>query len=178
MLAVVVNDADAVYPVRIDPMFSDENWISMGTLAGANGEVYAAVVDGMGNLYIGGVFTAAGGAPANYVAKWDGTAWSALGSGLNNAVSALAVLGTDLYVGGYFTTAGGSPANRIAKWNGNSWTTLGSGMNYIVEALAVSGNNLYVGGGFTTPGGVTANRVAKWDGSAWSSLGSGLELGL
>src|ERR1035441_9689866 len=29
-LVVVVNDAEAVYPVRIDPTFSDANWISMG----------------------------------------------------------------------------------------------------------------------------------------------------
>src|ERR1039458_7262652 len=28
-LVVVVNDAEAVYPVRIDPTFSDANWISM-----------------------------------------------------------------------------------------------------------------------------------------------------
>ena len=29
-LVVLVNDADAVCPVRIDPTFSDANWISMG----------------------------------------------------------------------------------------------------------------------------------------------------
>jgi len=177
-LAVVVEDADAVYPVRIDPMFSDENWISMGTLVGTNGDVYAAVVDGIGNLYIGGVFTVAGGAVANYVAKWDGSTWSPLGSGVQSEVHALAVSGSDLYAGGTFTTAGGSPANRIAKWDGSAWSALGSGLNWYVEALAVSGTNLYVGGGFTTAGGVQANRVAKWDGNTWSSLGSGLELGL
>ena len=57
---MVVNDADAVYPVRIDPTFSDANWISMGGIPGADGEVYAAVVDGSGNLYIGGDFTVVG----------------------------------------------------------------------------------------------------------------------
>ena len=59
-LVVVVNDADAVYPVRIDPTFSDANWISMGGFPGANGPVNAAVVDSSGNLYIGGGFTAVG----------------------------------------------------------------------------------------------------------------------
>ncbi len=29
MLAVLLDDADAVYPVRIDPTFSDANWIGM-----------------------------------------------------------------------------------------------------------------------------------------------------
>ena len=35
------------------------------------------------NLYAGGGFTTAGGVPANYIAKWDGSAWSALGSGMD-----------------------------------------------------------------------------------------------
>ena len=46
--------------------------------------------------------------PANYIAKWNGSAWSALGSGMNGAVYALAVDGAgNLYAGGEFTTAGG-----------------------------------------------------------------------
>ena len=31
----------------------------------------------------GGYFTTAGGVTANYIAKWNGSAWSALGSGMN-----------------------------------------------------------------------------------------------
>src|SRR5205823_2767411 len=81
-LAVVVNDADAVYPVRIDPTFSDANWISMGGIPGADRTVYAAVVDGSGNLYIGGVFTIVGDVFATNIAKWNGTSWTALGSGM------------------------------------------------------------------------------------------------
>jgi hypothetical protein len=173
-LSVAVDDADAVYPVRIDPTFSDANWISMGTVPGANSSVNAAVVDGAGNLYIGGAFTAVGDVVANYVAKWDGSSWSALGSGMNSYVNALAVSGSDLYVGGGFTTAGGSAANYVAKWNGSSWSALASGLNYYVSALAVSGSDLCVGGAFTTAGGSAATNVAKWNGSSWSALGSGM----
>src|SRR5207245_3499654 len=75
-LVVVVNDAEAVYPVRIDPTFSDANWISMGGFPGADGAVSAAVVDGSGNLYIGGDFTLVGDVIANHIAKWDGSSWS------------------------------------------------------------------------------------------------------
>ena len=57
-LKIVVEDADAVYPVRIDPTFTDEDWISMGWLLGADDGVAAAVMDGDGNLYIGGAFQA------------------------------------------------------------------------------------------------------------------------
>jgi hypothetical protein len=177
-LVVVVDDADATYPLRIDPTFSDANWISMGTVTGADGFVTAAVVDGAGNLYIGGDFTVVGDVIANHVAKWDGSAWSALDSGMDGSVEALAVSGTNLYAGGLFWTAGGSAAKYIAKWNGSRWSALGSGMdgsfNPWVRALAVSGTNLYAGGGFTTAGGNAANHIAKWNGSAWSALGWGL----
>jgi hypothetical protein len=106
----LVNDAEAVYPVRIDPTFSDANWISMGGVNGTDGEVYAAAMDGSGNLYIGGWFGVAGNAVAKNDAKWDGSSWSALGSGINDWVWALAVSGGTLYAGGYFTAAGGNAA--------------------------------------------------------------------
>src|SRR5262249_54105643 len=63
--------------------FSDANWISLGGLPGANGPVYAAVVDGSGNLYIGGRFTVVGDTIATNIAKWNGCSWSALWSGIN-----------------------------------------------------------------------------------------------
>src|SRR6185369_7124215 len=108
------------------------------------------------DLYVGGNFNAAGGVGlANFIARWNGSAWSALGSGVNFNVYAVALSGTDLYVGGSFTTAGGAPASRIAKWNGSAWSALGSGVNVAanlladhatVHALALSGSDLYVGG--------------------------------
>ncbi len=106
-LAVVVEDTSAEYPARIDPTFSDANWVSFGGTAGVDGDITAAVVDANGNLYIGGDFTLAGNVIANNIAEWNGSSWLAFGSGLNNEVLALAVSGNDsLYVGGDFTTAG------------------------------------------------------------------------
>jgi hypothetical protein len=175
-LTVSVPDANAIYPVRIDPTFSDADWVSLNSgVPGANGQVLAIVVDDSGNVCVGGGFTIIGTVLANHIAKWDGSAWSALGSGMDYAVWALAVSGTNLYAGGYFAGAGGVPANCIAKWDGNAWSVLGSGIGGgHVYALAASGTNLYAGGYFTTAGGVTATNIAKWDGSAWSALGSGM----
>jgi len=174
-LEVVVEDATAVYPVRIDPTFSDEHWTSLDVSTGVDSEVNAMAVDAGGALYIGGHFTMAGGTSANYVAKWNGSEWSALGAGLNGPVTALAISGSDLYAGGFFTSAGGNSATNIAHWNGTSWTALGSGVNNQVVALAVSGNDVYVGGYFTMAGGKSANYVAKWNPTTgWSPLGSGV----
>src|SRR5206468_1832401 len=107
-------------------------------------------------LYAGGWFTNAGGIGATNIAIWDGNSWSALGSGMDNSVYALAISGSNLYAGGSFTNAGGTAANYIAKWNGSSWSALGSGIGGAppgyhpeVLALAVLGSELYVGGIFT-----------------------------
>jgi hypothetical protein len=122
---------------------------------------------------------------AHNIAKWNGSAWSVLSSGVGGSsytpICALAVSGPDLYAAGYFGTAGGGAVNNIAKWDGSAWSALGSGIwgppsgsSFCVYALAVSGPDLYAGGAFTTAGGVAVNGIAKWDGSAWSALGSGM----
>ena len=179
---IVVADAGAIYPVRIDPVVADANWaVIPGTgPTGLSSYINALTWDGTNHtLYVGGGFTLAGGvANTTYIAKWDGSTWSSLGTGVNNVVQALAWDGTNLYAGGYFTTAGGVTVNRIAKWNStsNTWSALGTGTNGTVFALAWDGTNhtLYAGGNFTTAGGVTVNLIAKWDGSTWSALGTGM----
>jgi hypothetical protein len=120
------------------------------------------------------LFTQAGGISANYIAKWNGSSWSALGSGLNNWVYSIAISGSDVYFGGDFTQAGGISANYIAKWDGSSWSALGSGVDNSVVAIAISGIDVYIVGYFTQAGGVSSSRIAKWNGSSWSALGSGL----
>ena len=38
-------------------------------------------------LIAGGTFTTAGGVSANYIAKWNGTTWSTLGSGMDSIIN-------------------------------------------------------------------------------------------
>lgn len=176
-LQVLVDDNDAAYPVRIDPTFSDADWISMGGVPGTNQEIHAMAVDGTGNVYVGGNFTEVAELAANHIAKWNGSAWSILGSGVNGPVEAIAVSGTDVYAGGNFNTAGGLEVFYVAKWDGSAWSAVGSEPPVgPALALAVSGTDLYVGGVIhNIAGGVTANHIAKWNGSVWSTLGSGTD---
>jgi hypothetical protein len=104
----------------------------------------------------------AGGTSANRIAKWNGTSWSNLGTGINSSVFSLKVYNNNLIIGGTFSIAGGTNSNSIAKWNGSSWSPLGSGLNSIVYALTIFNNDLIAGGMFTTAGGIPANRIAKW----------------
>ena len=147
-------------------------WNTLGT--GTNAVVSSLAVDGS-DLYAGGTFTAAGGAPANRVARWDGVSWSALDSGVDSFVQALAVDSSgNLYAGGNFTAAGGAPANRVARWDGVSWSALDSGVDSFVQALAVdSSDDLYAGGTFTAAGGAPASRIAKYNVEITSSANAG-----
>ncbi|GAB3876219.1 hypothetical protein GCM10028824_33540 [Hymenobacter segetis] len=157
-------------------------WSALGSgLSGSGYSIGArAMTISNGLLYVAGKFNNVSGTPANNIAVWNGSTWSALGTGLSvgmydSGVSSMVVSGTDVYVAGDFTSAGGnSSIAKLAKWDGATWSALGSGISGSVSALALSGSTLYAAGYFTTAGGTPANNVAKWDGSAWSALGSGL----
>jgi trimeric autotransporter adhesin len=153
---------------------------------GTNKQVFALAVLGS-DVYVGGMFLDAGGvAKADYLARWNGVSWSALGSNggtggpLADVVRALTVSGSNLFVGGSFLDAGGVPkADRVARWNGSAWSALGSNpantdgaLNGDVRALATLGGDLYVSGSFTNAAGLTgASYIARWAASSWSALG-------
>lgn len=156
---------------------------------GPDGTVYALAVydDGSGPaLFAGGLFTHASGLPAVNIARWDGTSWSAVGSGTSGEhgewVEALAVFddgrGPALYAGGWFAQAGGLSVENVARWNGRTWSGLtgssGTGTVGAVRALGTfdlgDGLQLYAGGGLSSAGGVAANGLARWNGAEWSGL--------
>ena len=186
---VAVGATNEVGAIILEPQFSCPGgfaWRPTFSPLGLNYWVDALAVfdDGSGPaLFVGGRFTSAGGVPANCIAKWNGTTWSALGSGTNLDVRALEVFddgsGPKLYVGGIFSTAGGvNIGYGIARWNGSTWSKVGSGFNGAVNALAVfdsgSGPALHAGGDFILSGSTAVRRVARWNGSSWSPLGSGV----
>lgn len=154
--------------------------------------VYAMDVlsDGAGGepvLFVGGDFWTVGSINASGVARWDGSAWSALAGpgqiGISGGVRALTVFddgsesGASLYVAGAFRHADGEPAERIARWDGSSWSALGSGLFggevYALRAYdGGAGPALYAGGLFSASGGQTMQSIARWDGSSWSPVSS------
>ena len=163
-----------IYKLPADP---NDTW---PLIAGTDAPVRAlAVFDGA--LYAGGEFTEIGGESAKYIARWSGTAWEAVGGGVERdpndppaKVLALTVFadggGEALFAGGTFTYAGTYPtgvsAKRVARWRGNAWSALGDGIddpnNVQVDAPAgwPAMQRLYVGGTFGRAGGDEARRIA------------------
>lgn len=169
--------------------WNGNTWSGLGNgTPGGSVSALAVMDDGTGpSLYVGGSFTVGTGGPANRIARWSGSAWSALGSGISGtSVNALLVRveegGPALYAGGLFTAAGGVAVGNIARWKGGQWSALGSGVSGgAVYSLADfddesgGGAAVHAGGSFEIAGGETVNYVAKWDGSQWSALGVGIE---
>jgi len=130
-------------------------------------------------IYIGGSGLNIGGDPnADYLAKWNGSAWVSVVAGCNSSVYDLVFDSYgNLYIGGNFTNWGNANGNYIVKWNGSALSSLGTGLQAgECRTLAFdSSGNLYVGGGFTSAGGVANTaRIAKWDGTQWLEVGGGI----
>jgi hypothetical protein len=130
-----------------------------------------AVYDG--DLIAAGAFIEALEAPGNNIARWNGTTWSALGSGLedsfNLAALALTVYNGELIVGGDFNLAGGQPTHNLARWNGNAWNDLDNPANDGRVYAFAEFNGELVAGKSNTDGG-TGNMIDRWDGATWLPL--------
>jgi hypothetical protein len=155
---------------------STESWSALGSgTNGTNNDVLDLLKQGS-KIYAVGTFTQAGGNSANYVAVWDGTSWSNLGSGTDNDVNSIAYMQGSIYAAGDFSTAGGNAANNIAKWNGSAWSALGAGTDAEIMDLTIVGDSvLYAAGSFSNADGNPAKKVAMWDGTNWEALGAGLD---
>lgn len=156
------------------------SWSALGSglSGGSIPAIYAIAVAENGTLYVGGDFVTAGGKTANNIARWNGSAWSALGSGTNGRVNALAI-GSDgaLYAGGAFTTASGLGVGAIARWQDGQWNPLGTGLREggaEVMALVAHKGEIYAGGNFARAGEVATLNIAQWNGTEWLALDDGI----
>ncbi len=142
------------------------------------------------NGSVGLGFDRAGDDFVHKMARWNGTAWSAIQPGMSGcSVNALLVhddgSGAALYMGGELSIAGARRVHNVASWNGSQWSDVGGGIaddaagnGGRIRALAEfddgSGVALYAAGSFGFAGGVPAHNLAKWDGTSWSPLGVGV----
>ncbi len=117
-------------------------WHAMGsTGGGVCGCALDAYVRGLAangtNVFVGTEGTNVAGIPqADHVAKWDGSAWSAMGAdsaGTNGWFPAatnihdLASFGSHVFATGTFQNADGDPlADNIAWFDGTDWNPVGS----------------------------------------------------
>jgi len=138
------------------------NWSPLGDfMAGSNeGRVVCLAQLPTGEIIAGGYFTHASGTPCNHIAKWNGSRWMPLGTGMNQwVVSVVVTESGDLVAGGWFSVAGGVACSRIASWNGVSWTPLGSGLSSDANQLKLLDDGSIA---------VASEGVSVWNGWWWA----------
>ncbi|HLG34941.1 MAG TPA: T9SS type A sorting domain-containing protein [Bacteroidia bacterium] len=111
------------------------------------------------------------------IAKWNGTTWSQLGTGMDNRIFSIEVYNGELFATGHFEHAGGIPTRGIARWNGIVWDSVGGpGLNlspgFSGSALQTYNGELYLAGGFGLINGLPVHSIARWNGVVWDSVGT------
>lgn len=143
---------------------------------------FAVHNDGAGEaLYATGSFAIPGVPGGSLIAKWDGSAWAAVGGGLQNQYSnAVKSFQGDLIAAGYFDTAGSVAGTaKLARWDGANWNSMDAQSESFLNSMwdlevydDGSGEALYVAGNYVTLNGqVGLDHIARWDGSAYTSVG-------
>lgn len=147
------------FPGRVN-RWTGSAWSGLG--GNPNSAAYSVAALPNGDIVVGGDFSMIGLLTVNGVARWNGTSWSALASGLG-VVYCVGVSPTgQLFAGGTF---GG-----LRAWNGSAWSSVGGPGNFFRLGFGTGGD--VVGAGqFASEG--PARNVARWDGLTWSGLGTG-----
>lgn len=129
--------------------------------------------------FLGSPEVIAAGAVTNGTARvhrWNGTAWSTLGS-LGPSTGSAAATAPNVY-GGYVVgldDSAAAPRDPAMFRFATDWTPLlGKGLPTPVQCLAFDGPDAIAGGAFPSIDGVTVNGIARRSGTTWSALGSGM----
>lgn len=150
--------------------WSGSYWAPLGNglaSTNSNGPVVGALHvfdDGSGPaLYVGGIFTSAGGVPVNGLARWNGSQWSAVGSNGSDVVAFGTFNdgnGPALYATGTFQLPGGGTTN-LARWDGVTWVAVAFPGYSNSFAVCDDGDGPALFDGW----------AVKWNGQSWTALG-------
>jgi len=199
-IRMMILSMSAVTSAVLGSVTCDEWTPLVGPTNGVSGQIRCMThwdPDGSGSqaplLIVGGDFEFAGGIQVNGIAAWDGSSWSALGTGVGGAdprVFAVSVWdpdgdgvrGRELIVGGTFSTAGSIAALCIASWDGTDWQYLGAANGPVMaletwdrDGPGATPEELVAGGLFSSFGVATSPYVAANDTTGWRSLGLGMD---
>ena len=127
-----------------------------------------------GDVVASGFFNLAGGVACNRIARWNGTAWSAMDLAFDGPGSAMLVLANgDLLTP--VMTASQVPVLGIGRWTGSQWVSHAPGIGMASHLRQLPDGRLLALGSLDTQGGARVRSAAIWDGSTWQALGEGFD---
>ena len=172
--------------------WNGSTWSALGSNGSGNGFLndkgYSIAAGRNSSIYVSGNFTdVAGIVGNNYIAKWNGSNWEAIGEhiidGDQIVLKATSLLvdstsGTDvLYAAGDNLSWVDHEYLAVARWDGTSWSALegDSPLDGRAYGLALAPTGALVAvGDIRLRNESSSAGIAFWDGKGWRSLGSSL----
>lgn len=144
-------------------------WYTLGN--GTNAAVTELLHLQNGDLIVAGDFTNAGGTAAAHVARWNGTSYSALGTGVDGTITSAIEFNGDIYLGGTF----GPGTADLARWTGSSWvlSTVFASKYAHISDLHIHNGALHAAGSSTGFAG-TSYEVKRLVNGNWELVGQQL----
>ena len=163
-------------------LWNGSDWQPIG--GGLDYSVFA-VAGNQQNLFALLQFTGADGLSKTRVMRWDGIAWSRLGTDdfqVNGTGYLFLDASSNLYYSDFFSGIGSTVAPNLIRWNGSHWEPVFQG-NYqgisgpvpLVRTIQNHAGKIFIGGVFLSAGSVFSHGIAEWDGYRWQSVGGGIQ---
>jgi hypothetical protein len=158
------------------------SWSGYGSalVGGNHGTMVFNMADLGGQLYVGGSIGTAGGAPANNLARWTGTAWESLGVSRTKGYPwSMGVYDGELYVGWVYNMSSTWPFEKLTRYDGTQFHGMGwdEDDSGLAEDMQVHDGKLFMCGGFQTGQGLATAGIIAWDGLEYSTPSSPLSGG-
>jgi hypothetical protein len=150
--------------------FASDVWSPIGSpiVSTLTAPIRAMAMHG-GHLVAAGRFTKIANLTTNSIARWNGSTWQAMGTGLDGTVYSLCEHDGNLIAAGSFVIPGYTERN-LARWTGAAWEPLEGGTDATVVTVRSLGGSLFVHGGFSRAGDSIIPGTALFNGRAWRPL--------
>lgn len=166
--------------------YNGSNWITLGGLSSFFGHPSGAFIRTLtsysNSIIAGGLFNSVGTKTITNIARWDGTKWDSLKSGLNNSVYNTCVHNNNLIAAGDFTKSGSnSTVKYVGQWNGIAWQPINLAYTFKtggIKPLVSFTNKLIIGNVFDTISSIPMRGIAVWDGISFTSMGNNIFTGI
>ncbi len=161
--------------------WTGESWEKQGdNFTGGDWNSVKKLLTHEGFLYAGGQFEIADGIACKNIARWDGTNWTPVSTGIPDLIVNMDVLNNNLIVNHIITDFSNNPntnpyiRQKLQVLENNIWVDLDSVFEYKnIHLIGVIEDQLYFST-YDTISGIPINGLGVWNGNTFSSLGSDL----
>ncbi|KPL81708.1 hypothetical protein [Herpetosiphon geysericola] len=148
-------------------------WTALATVI--NNNYLVGLASYQNELYVAGDPLVIDGQTYQNIARWNGSQWREVGTGIDGITLNLLSAADGLYAGGALDPINGENQGGIVRWDGTQWHDVGGGVTGYVMDLQLVDNQLIIGGGFTSTTNLSMHNVAAWNGTSWNSFGTGID---